>query len=444
MYLKLLELWRRIQGSFWFLPGLMVTGAVVLAFLNLYFDRTVGGIGRDATSWIVVGGVESARSLLGAIASSMITVAGVTFSIVIVALTLASSQFGPRLVAGFMQDTGNQVVLGTFISVFAYCLVVLVHLPGGVEGVPMPRTSVLTALALALVAVAVLIYFFHHISSSMRAGIMVQEASRALENAIRKDLVAKPTAEDDRWPPLGFADTKAELYATKSGYLSSVDLERLAILASDHGVRILVEAGRGGFVLQGQRVAWVKPPQKLTDELSDLLIEHFVIVEQREDADDLTLAFDRLTEIGVRGLSPGINDPYTAIIVLNRLTAGLDALLERLPTRSELAGSDGTPRVFFKPPDPKAFFERTFGPLRTYGQGDVRVLQAMIDSLTALGKRRQPFWDDLLLSELDHVLGAAEEGLSLARDRRLIAAGHRQARASFASGEKSTATAEAT
>lgn len=165
MRVQAFKTWYRIHSSFWFLPTLMAGGAMVLAFAMVAMDAPV-------TEWLALnwgisftGGAEGASSLLGAIAGSMITIAGVVFSMTLVALSLASSQLGPRLLRSFMRDTRTQVVLGTFVATFLYCLLVLRTVRHAEEFVFVPHLSVALGVMLAVVSVGVLIYFIHHVSA---------------------------------------------------------------------------------------------------------------------------------------------------------------------------------------------------------------------------------------------------------------------------------------
>ncbi len=426
--LKLQESLQRIRTSFWFLPSLMVAGAIALAFTNLYLDRTRAILGEGPTPWLAAAGAEAARSLLSTIAGSMITVAGVTFSIVIVALSLASSQFGPRLLVGFMADTGNQIVLGTFISVFVYCLVVLLHLPGDAGSRLLPQMSILTGVVLAVVAVGVLIFFFHHISNAMQAGELVLEAGNILTESIRQTLPEEASTAEDPWPPNGFSMANARFCASRCGYLSALDVDRLTEIAADNNLRIMVEPLAGDFVLQDQTLALISPPEALTDAVAQSIRETFSLVHRREDSKDLPLAVERLAEIAVRGLSPGINDPYTALAAIHRLSAGLDGLLERLPVSSEYRDRDGTARVFLRFPEAEDFLNLAYGQIRTYGRGDVRIVAALMESVVALSRRRRKRWDAVLLVQAKRIVETAGFSLDLDADRALIEACYDQAR----------------
>lgn len=165
---RLKHLWETLSSSLWFVPTVMTLLALGLAFGSIALDDVTGD-----TGWAYGGGPEGAREVLGTIAASMITVAGVAFSVTIVALTLASQQFGPRLLRNFMRDRGNQLVLGTVISTFTYCLIVLRSIrSSGSEFVPL--ISVTFAILLALASLGVLIYFIHHAAVSIQAPEMVE------------------------------------------------------------------------------------------------------------------------------------------------------------------------------------------------------------------------------------------------------------------------------
>lgn len=186
MKTRLLHLLERFQSSYWFLPALLTTLAVGAALASLRLDRVLGEPALGSLAWIRTAGPEGARAVLATVAGSMITIGGVVFSITIVALSLASSQFGPRLLTNFMRDRGNQLVLGTFIATFIYCLIVLRSVSAVEERTFVPHLSVAIAVGLAIASVGVLIYFMHHASTSIQAAHVISLVGRELDEAIRK------------------------------------------------------------------------------------------------------------------------------------------------------------------------------------------------------------------------------------------------------------------
>jgi len=170
MKVRLRHIWEIVSTNYWFVPSVMTVAAAIAAFVMLYIDRTYFPADIHAF-WLYSGGADGAKTLLSTVAGSIITVAGVVFSITIAALTQASSQFGPRLLRNFMRDASNQVVLGTFVATFVYCVLILRTIHGRVdEGQSfVPQASVTGAVVLSVASVAVLIYFIHHVSMSLQA-----------------------------------------------------------------------------------------------------------------------------------------------------------------------------------------------------------------------------------------------------------------------------------
>ena len=183
-YAKLSKLWDSLHSSFWFVPTLMVLLAIALSFITIWIDHS-----REATivqriDWAYSLGPNGSRAILSAIAGSMVSVATTAFSITIVALQLASSQFGPRLLRNFMQDTGNQIVLGTFISTFVYSLMVLRTINGVEKDEFVPHLAVTIGLVLAIASVGVLIYFIHHSALSIQVNHVIKLVGDDLDGAI--------------------------------------------------------------------------------------------------------------------------------------------------------------------------------------------------------------------------------------------------------------------
>lgn len=170
----LLEYWERIRSSFWFVPGILTGAAVTLASVTVALDESATvGEWMAGQNWAYTGGAEGASLVLSTVAGSMITIAGVVFSMTLVVLSLASSQLGPRLLRTFMRDTKNQVVLGAFIATFVYCLLVLRTIRRAEDVAFVPHLSVTIGVLLAIGSLGILIYFIHHVSISIQADEVV-------------------------------------------------------------------------------------------------------------------------------------------------------------------------------------------------------------------------------------------------------------------------------
>ncbi|MPT23641.1 MAG: DUF2254 domain-containing protein, partial [Starkeya sp.] len=237
----LLGVWDRLRSSFWFLPSAMAAGATALSFALVWLDTWLGQESIERLGWLYGFGPEGARAVLSAVAGSMITVAGLTFSMTMLTLQLASQQFGPRLLRSFMSDRGNQLVLGTFTSTFLYCLLVLRTVRGTEDANFVPHLSVTFGVVLAALSLAVLIYFIHHVANSIRIETVLadlsQETRSTIERLFPAQMGQEPTRHDDRLPADLLhtleGDSRA-VFVDGSGYVQRLDEAALMRIATEH------------------------------------------------------------------------------------------------------------------------------------------------------------------------------------------------------------------
>jgi uncharacterized membrane protein len=253
---RLRNLGERLWTTFWFLPSLMTLAAVALSFGVIAVDNRVQSKALGEFSpywWLYTGGAEGARTLLSAVAGSMMTVVGVAFSITIVSLQLASSQFGPRLLRNFMRDTGNQIVLGTFVATFMYCLLVLRTVRGedGIGDTFVPHVAVTVGVLLAACSVAVLIYFIHHSAAAIQADNVVATVSADLAATIDRlfpEPVGRPAgAPTNAGLPEDFDAQAVPVPAPRTGYLQTVDPDELMRVAKHHDLVFRLSVRPGQF-----------------------------------------------------------------------------------------------------------------------------------------------------------------------------------------------------
>ncbi len=384
-------LWDRVRTSLWFVPTIMVTSAVILAGGTRAADRI--GV-TQVLPWLGVSEPEGARSLLSAVATSMITVAGVTFSITVVALTLASQQFGPRLLRNFMRDSGNQVVLGTFISTFVYCLLVLQDVRGTHESGYVPHLSLAVAQVLALASLAVLIYFFHHVTNSIRVSSVIAAVARDMNEVVEahypvsKPMKSAPRTHDAR--AVSRSRGKQELGslpAPTSGYLQAVDLESLLELASTSNLEFRLAYRPGDFIWEGSTLATVFPREAVNEILVTQVAQAFVLGQDRTLIQDLEFAINQLVEMAVRALSPGTNDPFTAVSCLDHLGAALIKVAKRgIPSR-DVRDSSGTLRIITRPQTFGSMVDAAFNQIRQYGRTSASVTIRLLEVIGAVAEQ---------------------------------------------------------
>jgi uncharacterized membrane protein len=398
--------WAYLRGTFWFVPSTMALGSAALAFVMVWLDELATGAFIDGLSWVYPGGPDGAREVLSTIAGSMITVAGVSFSITIVALTLASQQFGPRLLRNFLRDMGNQVVLGTFVSTFLYCLLVLRTVRGhdGTEFVP--HLAVTTGVVLATCSLGVLIYFIHHVSTSIQATRIIATVARDLDRAIDAlcpdgpDSEVTVTMQSDRSRVSPFSGDASVVHAASAGYVQAIDYERLVRMARERHRVVRVEATPGAFVREGSHLVTVDRSLAGTGDEVEAFRRAFVIGPERTDTQDITFFIDQLVELAVRALSPGINDPETARSCIDRLEHAVCRIAGRRLPPAVRFDEEGQARVISPVLTIETIAASAFDEIGRYGRSSVSVTCRLLIAVEAVGRSARDETNRRALAEL--------------------------------------------
>lgn len=388
-HLHLRWLWERTRTSYWFMPAVLTFGAVGLALGLGALDEALQARDRyTAATWLWTGGPEGARMLLGTAAGALITVVSTVFSITIVALTLASNAFGPRLLRNFMRDRGNQLVLGAFTATFVYCLLVLRSVRGGEDAAFVPHVSITVALALVLVNVGVLIFFIHHVAMSIQADQVIAVASRDLEHSIAAFLGRAAPREDPG--ELAVAGPGLPLVIRRSGYLQAIDEDRLLAVLSRRRAFARLAFRPGQFIVDGAEIAriWLAAPADELDERGACeLRETFLIEDRRTPMQDLEFSIHQLVEIAARALSPGINDPFTAATCIDWLAEGLCKLAAGPLPDARRCDEHGALRIVGCPFTFDGVIDAAFDPMRQNAANTPYVLIRLMDRLITLASR---------------------------------------------------------
>ncbi len=400
--------WATLRTSFWFVPSLMVIAATLLASAALWVDTTLAG--APLPPWVYTGGADGARALLSTIAGSMVTVAGVGFSITIVALVLASTQFGPRLLGLFMRDVTSQATLGMFLGTFTYCVLVLRTIRGPDEagGAFVPQVAMTIAIAITLISVAVLVYFFHHVAVTIQAPTLVATVAHDLENAIAHLVSpgigqAGPAPEADAVPD---PTRDGQVLASSDGYVQVVDDATLLAVAVRHDLCVRMLTRPGLFVVSANPIMAVRPKPAIADaDLWESLRDTVIIGGTRTAEDDLEFSVRQLVEVAVRALSPAINDPFTAMSAVDWLGAALARLAAaEWPPRFRYDDA-GTLRVIAEVPTFGGVAHTIFSRIRHYGGTSPMVLNRLLEAVTTFGPHVRSEADrEIVRDEVEAVL----------------------------------------
>lgn len=420
-----------MRGSLWFLPTLMAIGATVAALATVTLDETIQAQGLRPLPGIYRGGPDGARAVLSTIAGSMVGLTGITFSITIVALTLASTQFGPRLLKNFLRDRGNQIVLGTFIATFLYCLMVLRRVHGSQTEMFVPHVAVTVGILLVMASVGVLIFFIHHVSQSIQAAHVIALVGRDLDEAVERfypEMVGDAFDDSMPAPPAGqappdFAQTARSIKAAGSGYIQAIDSHGLMRLATEQDILLQINYLPGRYVIAGTDLASVWPPERADDALAAKINAVFIIGIERTGEQDPEYAVHQLVEVAVRALSPGINDPFTAINCIDRLGTFLAKLAERSVPSAYRYDEQGKLRVIT---EFNAFSDLTkaaFDQIRQAGRGNAAVTIRLLEVIAGIAKHIRRKRDRLpLLRQATMIERGSHTGLPEEEDRKDVQA----------------------
>ncbi|MEO9594647.1 DUF2254 domain-containing protein [Rhodopirellula bahusiensis] len=334
----------RVKGSYWFIPSLMVFSAIVLSQLTIWIDRTFGNSWLQDYWFTSMNQPDGARALLATVAGSMITVAGVTFSLTILAVSHATSHFGPRLLDNFMRDRGNQITLGTFVATFLYCLLVLRVVRG--EAVPeswdltveafVPQLSLFVSLVLTIASVGELIYFIHHVPDSIHISTVLRRLATDMSGKF-DELYPETLGialDEDRDVPVLAKDFLHTVPSSVTGYLQGIDEDELMSFAEEHQAVVRLKKRPGDFVCRSEIIAEVTRTEGWGEDHLDQVRRGFTIGFSRTPTQDVFFILNEFVEVATRALSPGVNDPFTAMQCIDWLSDGLVQLSQRqLPTR---------------------------------------------------------------------------------------------------------------
>ncbi|MGV9170255.1 MAG: DUF2254 domain-containing protein [Promethearchaeia archaeon] len=360
---------------------------------------------------------EGAYSFLSTVAGSMIGVTGITFSITIAALLQASSQYGPRLLNTFMRDRGNQIVLGTFISTYTYCLLILRSVDSTPGVVFIPRFSLFVAMVLTMMGVGILVYFFNHVATSMQAENIIAEVGRDLEDAIERLFpesvdygIYQYTLRDERDLTEAFEEeTESFMKSEISGYLQAVDFEELVKIAEKHDLTMRIAHRPGDFVTKDGELVRIVPSDDGIDEISKELVDAFIIGDQRLRINDVEFTVNQLVEIAVRALSSGVNDPFTTIACIDQLASGLVALVKRSIPAGYHYDSEDRLRVITDPLTFAGIIEGAFNQIRQNGYSSVAVTIRLLEAIKTIAPHTRTREQKVTLSKQAEMLRHASQ-----------------------------------
>jgi uncharacterized membrane protein len=384
--------WRQevLRTNLWLVPGVEVIAAIALFAGTLALDRAAYHGDFGLPSWVIAGSADAARQILTAIAAAVITVVGVVFSIILVTLTLASTQFGPRMLRNFIRDRSTQLTLGTFVATFIYAVLVLVSIGPGPRGDFVPHIGVTVTLALMVADMTVLIYFIHHTASAIQLPNVIASIAADLSEAIEE----QGNVATDGAPATERGLSSAELLtrmereggavkAADSGYVQYIRLRSLVRFTEQANVVISLHQRPGHFIVQGHTIGTVWPPEAAA-QVNEALARAHITGPYRTLTQDVSFGIDQLVEIAIRALSPAVNDTFTAMTCVDWLGDSLCKIVKRWhPVRVHRDGQ-GFIRVIAAQPSYERLVQRSFEKIRQASMGMPAIMIRQLDAIAKI------------------------------------------------------------
>jgi uncharacterized membrane protein len=413
MFARLSMIWNRLRTGLWALPIAVVIAAFLLAVLAVSVSFDPG----DAPAWWLYSGDASAASgFLANLLTAMITMATLAISITMVVLTLAAQSLGPRLIQIFMADTRTKLALGLFIGTVVYLMIVLRSVVGDTDTVP--NLAVTLGAALVITSVIVLLFFVHHLARSIVADTIIARVGDTLDGWIPDRFPQDENGQSD----LSAISVPAEangkrLRANATGYIQAVDHEAAVDAACAAGVTVALHHRPGHFVLCEDVIGWLWPPELVDDDLEQALLETIVVGQTRTAVQDIEYPIRQLVEIALRALSPGVNDPYTATAVVDRLAGSIAAIIKRGDPQSLWRDADDVVRLITPTTSLDGILDAAFNEIRQAGAAHPAILIRLVDRLGQFLVHADEKQAKAISRHIDLVRATGQRGIADEADR---------------------------
>lgn len=385
--------WLNLRQNLAFIPGCIVVVFGVLGVGLVELDRHVDLGGAQE---IFAGDGPAARTLLSVIAGSLITVAGLTFSITMVVLQLASSQFSPRVLRTFFGDRITQVTIGFYVGTFVYAILVLRAVGSFADSAFVPRLSVTVASLFGIAAVVLLIVFLNHVAQMVQVSHVIANIARDTLNrtdalyATEEHGTAVTGRDADGLLDTWRLDLSGRVMPARPGYVQRVGLESLIRHAAGHADRLAILVCPGDFV--GVDTPLVQTwPAEAADACGFGVAAAVTITDERDLDQDVDFGVRQLADIALKAMSPGINDPATAVTAIGYLRAILVRLTELDDRPGVRQVDDGALTVVIRHRGYAEYLESSIVQIGRYVDGDAWVTTELLNALggcAAVARRR--------------------------------------------------------
>ncbi|MCH9698305.1 MAG: DUF2254 domain-containing protein [Gammaproteobacteria bacterium] len=381
---RLINLWQSLRSGYWLIPGLILISSLLLAYLSLWLDQALNIIDYHSLKWLIFSSLDGARVVLSTIAASTFAAATLTFSVTMLTLSMASTQFGPRLLNNFLQDPYNQLVFGSFIGTFIYCLLILRGLM--IEKDNIPHISASLSIVLVIINSALFIGFIHHVTASIRVEKITNEIGEQFIANIYRMYPNQYIGADISEHEDTILETEPSFVRINThGYLQAINLKVLQGIAEVEKKVISLLVKPGQFLLPGTIVAEIRPAEFDNAYIEAIVADCFLLGTTPSPEQDVEFQIRQLVQLAARALSPGVNDPFTAMACIDYLCSGLAILASKKFDSGYIRSKDGTLLVVKKADSFETLCEACFRIIRQMVNDNPPVIIYLLDMMRQLG-----------------------------------------------------------
>tara|TARA_R110002110_G_scaffold415856_3_gene658489 strand:- start:69326 stop:70639 length:1314 start_codon:yes stop_codon:yes gene_type:complete len=312
--------------NYWIVPVLVVLLFGILSIYTLYLDTFIYELWLSDSAVFIH--KDSAQAVLSTIAASVITVTSVVFSITVLILSIASNQLGPRLIPNFIKQGTTQFVIGLFIGTFVFCICILSTIN---PSTPIPHLSIILSMILGISCFLILIYFIHYICRSIQVEYVLENILKEFKQLINVELESqklKYNTYENSYNKNNLPKLKKQVISEEHGYLQNIDLDQLLSICDKNNITVELLVQSGNFLKSNIVMFYIYHEESLPENISQDLLKCFRIGSQRSTTQDIEFIFEQMAEIGIRALSPSLNNPYTAILCLDFIAESLILLAQ--------------------------------------------------------------------------------------------------------------------
>ena len=363
-----------------FYPSIIAFFGIIFSYFTFYLEKN--GISKyllEIVPEIIVNNTETSRALLTTFIAALISIMVFSFSMVMILLNQASNNFSPRLLPGLISNRRHQIILGFYIGAIIYCIIILVSIQEDSNKYQLPGFSILIAIFLMLNCLAAFIYFIHSISQEIQISHIMHNIFKISKKQLM-DLI-----ENEKDIKIDFPNTSLfKIYNTKkTGYITNIALDNIAKIAKQNDCKLSIEIVKGVFILEGESL--FKSEKELDDDTIEQITNQFTYTNNELIEDNYLLAFKQFTEIILKAMSPGINDPGTALNAIDYLSQLFCLRLDKNDSSYILINNE--PWVYVKTINFATLIYQVMVAIRTYCKQDVIVVQKLVKMLFFLKSR---------------------------------------------------------